>query len=99
MAALLLPLLMNGMDLQPNQKLMGHYTTDDIALGGCWGKTTFFNQVVPIATDMTPDELAFFQGAKIVAFRVGLSTPVPVSRVFVIPVYANNSLCEVTEWP
>ena len=99
MAALLLPLLMNGMDLQPNQKLMGHYTTDDIALGGCWGKTTFFNQVVPIATDITPDELAFFQGGKIVAFRVGLSTQVPVSRVFVIPVYADNSLGEVTAWP
>lgn len=99
MAALLLPLLMNGMDLQPNQKLLGHYTTDDIALGGCWGKTTFNTSVIPIATDLTPEELALFQGSQIVAFRVGLSTSTPVSRVFVIPIYADNTLGEVTSWP
>ena len=87
------------MDLQPNQRLLGHYTTDSIALGGCWGLPLFANRVMPIATDLTADELAVYQGGKIVAFRVGLSQEAPVTRVFVIPIYSDGSMGEVTEWP
>ena len=96
---MLLPLVSSAMDLAPNQKILGHYTTDDIAVGDCWGKSTFNNLVIPIATDITPDELALFQGSKIVAFRVGLATEAPVSRVFVIPVYADGTFGEEVGWP
>lgn len=97
LAALLLPLSAIALDLQPNQKLLGHYTTDDIALGGCWGKSVL-RGTRPIATDLTPDELALFQGSKIVAFRVGLSLSTQVSRVFVIPVSPSGELGEQIEW-
>ena len=99
LAAMLLPLVSSAMDLAPNQKILGHYTTDDIAVGDCWGKSTFNNLVIPIATDITPDELALFQGSKIVAFRVGLATEAPVSRVFVFPIYSDGTFGEEVEWP
>ena len=96
-AAILLPMAMRAIELGPNQLLLGHYTTDDIALGGCWGRS-MLQGVRPIATDLTPEELALFQGSKIVAFRVGLSESTPVSRVFVIPINGNGQLGEVVEW-
>ena len=104
LAAFLLPMAIGAkaparIDLQPNQRLLGHYTTDSIVIGGCWGRPTGYGNVYPIATDLTPEELAIFQGGKIVAFRVGLSQTAPVSRVFVIPHYADNTWGEVTEWP
>ncbi len=98
LAVMLLPLSAIALDLQPNQKLLGHYTTDSIKLGGCWGKT-ILRGTRPIATDLSPDELALFQGSKITAFRVGLSLSTPVTRVFVIPVAPNGQLGEQTEWP
>ena len=97
MTAILLPLTSSAIDLQPNQKLLGHYTTDDLTLGGCWGMS-ILKGTRPIATDLTPDELALYQGSKIVAFRVGLSLSTDVTRVFVIPVAPNGDLGEVTEW-
>ena len=105
LAAMMLPMMLGAqqlapaqVDLGPNQMLLGHYTTDDIALGGCWGRS-FLSGTLPIATDLTSEELARFQGSKIVAFRVGLSESTPVSRVFVIPINANGNLGEATEWP
>lgn len=97
MGMMLLPLALNAITLEPNQLVLGHYASDDIKLGGCWGKS-FLNGVTPIATDITPDELVLFQGSKIVAFRVGLSLSTPVSRVFVIPVDPNGNLMEETSW-
>lgn len=98
LAAMLLPLSALALDLQPNQKLLGHYTTDDIKTGGCWGKS-ILRGTRPIATDLTPDELALFQGSQIKAFRVGLSLSTDVTRVFVIPVAPDGTLGEETEWP
>ena len=95
--ALLLPMSASALTLEPNQRIMGHYTTDDLALGGCWGKSILAG-VTPIATDIMPEELAAFQGSKIVAFRVGLSLSTPVSRVFVTPVAPDGTLGDVTEW-
>ena len=98
LAAMLLPLSALALDLQPNQLILGHYTTDSIALGGCWGKS-IIRGTRPIATDLTPDELALFQGSTIKAFRVGLSLSTDVTRVFVIPVAPDGTLGEETEWP
>ena len=97
MAAMLLPMSINALTLEPNQMLMGHYTTDDLSLGGCWGMS-FLRGERPIATDITPDELAIFQGSEIVAFRVGLSLSTTVSRVFVIPVAPDGTLGVETAW-
>ena len=105
LAAMLLPMAIGAqklapsrMDLADNQLIMGHYTTDDIALGGCWGKT-YLTGGSPIATDLSPEELAFFQGSKIVAFRVGMSIATPVTSVFLIPIDGNGNLGEMIEWP
>lgn len=95
--ALLLPLVTVAQTLAPNQKLLGHYTTDDILTGSGWGMS-MLNGVRPIATDLTPDELALFQGSKIVAFRIGLAQSTPVTRVFVIPIDRNGNLGTETEW-
>ena len=97
MAALLLPFALGALDLQPNQMLMAHYTSDELAEIG-WGKTFLSGDNI-VATDITPDELALFQGSKLIAFRVGLAESTPVTRVFVIPVDADgNPTDEVTEW-
>ena len=99
MAALLLPFALGALDLPANQMILGHYTTDDIELENGWGKS-FFSGVMPIGTDLTADELALFQGSKIVAFRVGLAESAPVTRVFVMPIGTNGKPTgEVTEWP
>ena len=96
-AALLLPLVMGAQTLDPNLRLLGHYTTDDILTGTGWGMS-MLNGVRPIATDLTADELAFFQGSKIVAFRIGLAQSTPVTRLFVIPIDGNGNLGTETEW-
>lgn len=98
LAAFMLSLTAGAVDLGPNQLLMGHYTTDSLSVNG-WGQS-FLNGVNPIATDITPDELAVFQGGKIVAFRIGLASQSPITRLFVMPVAANgNPTGEITEWP
>ena len=94
----MLSLTAGAMELGPNQLLMGHYTTDSLSTGG-WGQS-FLNGVNPIATDITPDELALFQGGKIVAFRIGLASQSPITRLFVMPVGTNGQPTgDITEWP
>ena len=99
LAALLLPLTAGALDLQPNQLLMGHYLTDDLATTG-WG-STILEGLATVATDITPDELARYKGGDIVAFRVGLTLSTPISRVFVIPVMPDGTVLtnQMTEWP
>ena len=102
-ATLLLPIALGAqalapsrMDLPENQKILGHYTTDALSTKG-WGKTGA-SGVLSIATKMTADELALFQGGKIVAFRVGLFRSAPISRVFVVPVDGNGNYGDFVEW-
>ena len=98
LAALMLSLTSMAVELGPNQLLMGHYTSDSLSTSG-WGQS-FLNGVNPIATDLTPDELVVFQGGEIVAFRIGLASQSPITRLFVMPVAANgNPTGEITEWP
>ena len=99
LAAMLLPLMSGAVDLGPNQRLMGHYTTDNLATSG-WGSTAI-EGLATVATDITPDELAPCAGGDIVAFRVGLFLSTPISRVFVIPVKPNGTLVmdQMVEWP
>jgi len=86
------------MDLAPNQLLMGHYLTDDLATTG-WGSTVL-DGLSTVATDITPDELALYNHADITAFRVGLTLATDVSRVFVIPVTPDGELVmsDMVEW-
>ncbi len=84
-------------DLSENQKIMGHYDTDDVVTGGFLGLTNLPG-VIPTATIISPTELALFQGGKIVKFRVGLASSTPVTRVFVTPVDAEGNLSLTTEW-
>lgn len=99
MAAMLLPLTMGAVDLGPNQMLMGHYLTDDLATTG-WGSTSL-EGTATVATDITPDELSIYGAGEIVAFRVGLYLAAPISRVFVIPVTPDGNLVmnDMVEWP
>ena len=83
-------------DLAENQKIMGHYDTDDLATDGLG--ITGLPGTIPIATILTADEVALFQGGQIVKFRVGLSAATTISRVFVAPVSASGSIGATTEW-
>lgn len=83
-------------ELAANQKIMGHYDTDSVMTGGYLGLTGLPG-VIPIATILTPDELSMFQKGKIVAFRVGLASSTPVTRVFVAPV-EDGYIGTTTEW-
>ena len=83
-------------DLADNQKIMGHYDTDELASDGLG--ITGLPGVISIATILSPDEIAMFQGGKIVKFRVGLSQSTTISRVFVAPVSASGSIGTFTEW-
>ena len=83
-------------DLAENQKIMGHYDTDDYSTNGL-GMTSSPG-VIPLGVILEPDELAVFQGGKIVAFRVALAASTPVTRVFVIPVSADGVFGTTTAW-
>lgn len=101
LAAMLLPMALGAQLLSPNrladnQVLVGHYTTDDLATAG-WGKPFLSGQNI-IATDLSADELAMVQGNEIIAFRVGLYSTSPVTRVFAIPVYGDGTLGTETSW-
>ena len=83
-------------NLEPNQMIMGHYDTDELASSNQGLGITGLPGVIPIGTIISPDELALFQGGKIVKFRVGLAQSTPITRVFVIPV--SNTFGAITEW-
>ena len=83
-------------NLGENQMIMGHYDTDDLTDDGLG--ITGLPGTISIGTILTPDELATFQGGKIVKFRVGLAQSTTISRVFVIPVSANGTFGTTTEW-
>jgi hypothetical protein len=98
LSAFLLSLSSGAVTLAPNQILIGHYTTDDLATTG-WGQG-FMKGVNPIATDLTPDELALSQGGKLVSFRIGLADTTTISRLFVMFVdAAGKQVGDITEWP
>ncbi|MBQ6079845.1 MAG: Omp28-related outer membrane protein [Muribaculaceae bacterium] len=85
-------------DLADNQRIMGHYDTDDVAASDDGLGITGLPGVIPISTILTPNEIAMFQGGKIVKFRVGLANSTTVSRVFVAPVSSSGSIGTLTEW-
>ena len=94
----MLSLTAGAVELGPNQKLLGHYTTDDLATTG-WG-LGYLKGINPIATDFNADDLAMFQGGKIVSFRIGLVEAAPISRLFFMPIGLDGKLTgEVVEWP
>ena len=85
-------------NLADNQMIMGHYDTDDVASSEDGLGITGLPGTIPIATILTPEELAMFQGGTIVKFRVGLANSTTVSRVFVAPVSSSGSIGTATEW-
>ena len=98
LAAFMLSLTSGAVELGPNQLLLGHYTTDDLATTG-WGQG-FLKGLNIIGTDFDADNLALYQGAKIVSFRIGLVEEAPISRVFVMPLGTDGKPTgEVIEWP
>lgn len=82
-------------ELGPNQMILGHYDTDDVATSGV-GLTSFAG-TIPIAIELTPEELEVFRGGKIVAFRVGLADATPITRVFAAS-STDQGFGEFTEW-
>ena len=87
-------------DLANNERIMGHYDTDDYAASEDGLGITGLPGTIVIGTVLTPEELAFFQGGKIVKFRVGLANATSVTRVFVAPVPNGNvnNVGTLTEW-
>ncbi|MBO4803572.1 MAG: Omp28-related outer membrane protein [Muribaculaceae bacterium] len=92
LAALMLPITVGA---QPVQKIMGHYENDSI---NAEGATVTNSGTRSIAIILEPDELEIYQGGTITAIRVGLSEATLISKVFVIPVTANDTYGERTEW-
>ena len=82
--------------LAADERIMGPYDTDDLSNDGLG--ITGLPGTIPIATIITPEELAFFQGGQIVRFRVGLSAATKISRVFVAPVSATGAIGTFPEW-
>ena len=78
-------------DLAANQMIMGHYDTDDVASSGegIGLNTTGKRQV---GTVITPEEVAVFQGGKIVKFRVGLANAASISKVLIAKVSAAGAV-------
>lgn len=83
-------------NLADNQMIMGHYDTDDYTTSGLG--ITGLPGTIPIATILTPSELATFQGGQIVKFRVALAAATSVTRVFVAPVSSTGAIGQLTEW-
>ena len=94
---LLFVLLVTPMTIEaePIQKIMGHYDSDSIASEGM---SVGNNGTLSLAIILDPEELEIYQGGKIVAIRVGLAEATEITKVFVIPVLANNKYGTRTEW-
>lgn len=84
-------------DLQENQRIMGHYETDDVATEGASVRNA--SGKVSVGTILESEELDLFAGGKIVAFRVGLAESTPVSKVFVVPIAAGGAYGTMVSWP
>ena len=84
-----------GMDLPDNQRLMGHYDTDDIATEGV-GLSTTGN--IYLGTILESEELDMFSGGKIKAFRVGLAESTTILKVFVMPITAGGAYGTMVTW-
>ena len=85
-------------DLAENQMIMGHYDTDDVASSEEGLGITSLTGTRRLGTILTPEELAIFQGGKIVKFRVGLANATTISTVFVAPVSSTGSIGSLTTW-
>jgi hypothetical protein len=83
------------MDLPENQRLMGHYDTDDIATEGA-GLSNTGN--IYLGTILESEELDMFVGGKIKAFRVGLAESTTISKVFVMPIKAEGAYGTMISW-
>lgn len=74
-------------DLASNQRLVGYYTTDELAKYGIgipgYGKNC------KAAIDLTPEMLQAYDGMKVVAIRFGLCYKMNKSRVFISPINNN----------
>ena len=84
-------------DLQENQRIMGHYDTDDVGTEGVSIKNA--SGKVSIGTILESEELDLFSEGEIVAFRVGLAESTPVSKVFVVPITAGGAYGAMVSWP
>ena len=102
-AAWLLPLAAGAqtvppckMELQENQKILGHYDSDVIGTEGVALTTT--TGKVSIGTILDAEELDIFNGGKIVSFRVGLAESTPVTKVFVVPITSGGAYGSMVSW-
>lgn len=73
-------------DLQDNQRLVGYYTTDELAQYGSGLVSFGANDNCKAAIDLTPDMLEPYDGMKVVAIRFGLCYALDKSRVFITPI-------------
>ena len=85
-------------ELADNQMIMGHYDTDDVADSEDGLGLTSLTGTRRLGTILTPQELAMFQGGKIVKFRVGLANAATISTVFVAPVSSTGSIGTLKTW-
>ena len=85
-------------NLGENQLIMGHYDTDEVATSEEGLGLTNLTGVRRLGTILTPQELAAFQGGKIVKFRVGLANATTISTVFVAPVSSNGTIGSFQTW-
>ena len=84
-------------DLAANQLIMGHYNTDDVASSteGIGFNSTGTKQ---LGTIITPEEVAVFNGGKIVKFRVGMANAAKISKVLVAKVSAAGAIGSVKSY-
>lgn len=82
-------------ELTENQRILGHYQSDAIGTEGVGLRTT---GKLTIGVILDAEELAIFNGGKIVAFRVGLAESTPVTKVFVQPIAAGGAYGSMTSW-
>lgn len=84
------------MDLQENERILGHYTTDDVSTEGVSIKNA--SGKVTVGTILESDELDIFAGGIIKSFRVGLAESTPVTKVFVVPITAGGAYGSMVSW-
>ena len=77
-------------DLASNQRLVGYYTTDELAEYGLGLPNYGKNENCKAAIDLTPEMLQAYDGMKVVAIRFGLCYKMNKSRVFISPINNNG---------
>ncbi|MGN1263534.1 MAG: Omp28-related outer membrane protein [Prevotella sp.] len=85
--------------LAANQKILGHYDTDDVATPGQGYGLPSFPGTLSIGSEFIASDLRLFDGGKVVKIRFGLANACAVSEVFLKGHTSEGNIVDIVKQP